>query len=346
MGIESDRIVDAYLDRVGDLARRQGLGPDARSRLLDGLSEEIGRRRGGTGPDDPESVRRLVLEFGTPEEVVSAAGPAATPLLPRPRTEDDGDGPGAAADRAEADAYEDGGAPPAWPDASAPHMLGLGGEGSDGGDPGWWRVRPGPFGDGVRVPGFVGGVEIPELLKPPPGPDDEPPGEQDAETGDSAVEAVEQAGGGTAGEAGEAPPRRRRLLPGRRRRGPAPAPVAEAPAPSRRRIGQPLLLLAAALLVAGAVAGSWLALAGGWLLAYSSRTLSRAEAKWVAMGLPSVVVAGALVWVWGRLDGRWGDPIAEGATGEVLTGLWPVVVRTAAVVSALYLVWRARRARG
>ncbi len=109
------------------------------------------------------------------------------------------------------------------------------------------------------------------------------------------------------------------------------------------RFSHPLLLLAAALLVTGAVIGSWLALAGGWLLAYSSRTLSRTEAKLAAMGLPGVVVAGGLVWLWGRMDGRWGDPIPEHGMAQALSGVWPVVVRTAAVASAVFLVWRARR---
>ncbi|MGW3799870.1 hypothetical protein ACWD63_04515, partial [Streptomyces clavifer] len=122
---------------------------------------------------------------------------------------------------------------------------------------------------------------------------------------------------------------------------PAPAVVAGKPA-----LGNPFLLLAAALLVAGAVLGSWIALAAGWLLAYSSRRISRAEAKWIAMGLPGVVVAGAFVWLWGRTTGRWGSPLAEGAMGDAMTEAWPVVLRTAAVASAVYLVWRARRLRG
>lgn len=104
-----------------------------------------------------------------------------------------------------------------------------------------------------------------------------------------------------------------------------------------------MLLLAAALLVTGAVTGYWVALAGGWLLAYGSRTLSRREAKLAAMGLPGAVAAGGLVWLWGRMDGRWGEPIPEDGMGEALSGVWPVVVRAAAVTSALFLVWRARR---
>ena len=62
-------------------------------------------------------------------------------------------------------------------------------------------------------------------------------------------------------------------------------------------------------------------------------------------GLPAVVVSGAVVWLWGRVDGRWGDPIAQGGEGlqDALTGAGPVLMSAAAVASALFLVWRARR---
>nr|WP_202522995.1 hypothetical protein [Streptomyces sp. SID4925] len=228
----------------------------------------------------------------------------------------------------------------AWPSASAPHMLGLGqsgvSEGVSTGEPEWWRIEPGPFGEtagpagvsgapDMSVPGFVGGL-APELLRRP-----RPP-EEPADAPDTA-EAEE-----AAAEAAPAPARK---WPRLRRRTPA------ADAPARRiRLSHPLLLLAAALLVAGAVMGSWLALAGGWVLAYSSRKFSRTEAKWVALGLPGVVVAGAVVWLWGRMDGRWGTPIAEGALGDAMADVWPGVVRTAAVASAVYLVWRSRRLPG
>ncbi|MYY15868.1 MULTISPECIES: hypothetical protein [unclassified Streptomyces] len=228
----------------------------------------------------------------------------------------------------------------AWPSASAPHMLGLGqsgvSEGVSTGEPEWWRIEPGPFGEtagpagvsgapDMSVPGFVGGL-APELLRRP-----RPP-EEPADAPDTA-EAEE-----AAAEAAPAPARK---WPRLRRR----TPVADAPA-RRIRLSHPLLLLAAALLVAGAVMGSWLALAGGWVLAYSSRKFSRTEAKWVALGLPGVVVAGAVVWLWGRMDGRWGTPIAEGALGDAMADVWPGVVRTAAVASAVYLVWRSRRLPG
>ncbi|MEW1613885.1 MULTISPECIES: hypothetical protein [unclassified Streptomyces] len=223
-----------------------------------------------------------------------------------------------------------------WPDPSAPHVLGPDRQGTGEGD--WWRLEPGPFDAGTAVPGFFGGIEAPELLgrRPEPGPVT-PEAQKDAEDDEPGTEED----GGTR----QATPRRRVLRIPRPRRDPVvvTAPVvAAAPAP-RGGFAHPLLLLAAVLLLAGVVTGSWIPLAGGWLIAYGSRTLSRTEAKWAALGLPGVVAAGALVWVWGRMDGRWGEPVAEGALREVLAGAWPVVVRVAAVASALYLLWRARR---
>lgn len=228
----------------------------------------------------------------------------------------------------------------AWPSASAPHMLGLGqsgvSEGVSTGEPEWWRIEPGPFGEtagpagvsgapDMSVPGFVGGL-APELLRRPRPPKEPADAPDTAEAEEAAAEAA---------------PAPARKWPRLRRR----TPGADAPA-RRIRLSHPLLLLAAALLVAGAVMGSWLALAGGWVLAYSSRKFSRTEAKWVALGLPGVVVAGAVVWLWGRMDGRWGTPIAEGALGDAMADVWPGVVRTAAVASAVYLVWRSRRLPG
>ncbi|MEU0299027.1 hypothetical protein ABZ252_06090 [Streptomyces sp. NPDC006175] len=235
---------------------------------------------------------------------------------------------------------------PAWPSASAPHMAGLD-QAPAGAEPEWWRIEPGPFGEGgpggqgapgamgpgTAVPGFVGGLESPELFGLPSAP--KAPGPR------VPVDA-EAPGPAEAGEKAEPPaPRRRKLRLRRVRRA-----AVDGEAAVRPRLSNPLLLLAAALLVAGAVSGSWLALAGGWLLAYSSRKFSRAEAKWVALGLPGVVVAGAFVWLWGRTDGRWGEPLAADAMGDAMTDVWPVVVRVAAVSSALYLVWRSRRLVG
>lgn len=235
----------------------------------------------------------------------------------------------------------------AWPDPSAPHMLGQDQQGGADDATDWWRLEPGPFDEGTAVPGFFGGIEAPELLgrRPRPPVDMDKKGEKADGEGDP-----EGAGDGKAavGTDGTAARRRALRLVKLRRRKPAPVvaePAVAAPGP-RGGFAHPLLLLAAALLVAGVVTGSWLPLAGGWLIAYSSRTLSRTEAKWAALGLPGVVAAGALVWVWGRLEGRWGEPIREGAMRDVLLEAWPVVVRVAAVASALYLVWRARRRTG
>ncbi len=237
---------------------------------------------------------------------------------------------------------------PSWPDPSAPHVLGQDQQGGADDATDWWRLEPGPFDEGTAIPGFFGGIEAPELLGRRPIPVDmEKKGTKDEEAeGGDGSEGVGD--GKDAGADGTAARRRALRLVKLRRREPAPVvvePAVAAPGP-RGGFAHPLLLLAAALLVAGVVTGSWLPLAGGWLIAYSSRTLSRTEAKWAALGLPGVVAAGALVWVWGRMEGRWGEPIREGAMRDVLLETWPVVVRVAAVASALYLVWRARRRKG
>ncbi|MGW1333215.1 hypothetical protein ACWD7B_02915 [Streptomyces rubiginosohelvolus] len=246
----------------------------------------------------------------------------------------------------------------AWPDPSAPHMLGQDQQGGADDATDWWRLEPGPFDEGTAIPGFFGGIEAPELLGRRPRPvdmDKKGTKDEEEEGGDGSAGAGAGAGAGAAagdgkasGADGTAARRRALRLVKLRRRKPAPVvvePAVAAPAP-RGGFAHPLLLLAAVLLVAGVVTGSWLPLAGGWLIAYSSRTLSRTEAKWAALGLPGVVAAGALVWVWGRMEGRWGEPIREGAMRDVLLETWPVVVRVAAVASALYLVWRARRRKG
>ncbi|MFI2777950.1 hypothetical protein [Streptomyces sp. ALB3] len=388
MGIESDRLVYDYLSRVGDLAQQQQLSSGARMRLVATLRGEIDRQRTSGGPDSPAVVRRILGRLGAPGELVAAAAESGdgTVPLPSPRTaaaprapgrrvvprarrnplRKDASGKGASPE-AEEPGYEESGTPvpeaagqgdpvPDWPSASAPHMAGLD-QAPSGSEPEWWRIEPGPFGEGgsggpgtpgamgpgTSVPGFVGGLTSPELFGMPSAPRAPAPGAPGGAPGPHAPAGPEAGPAADAKEAAPAPvPRPRRGL---RLRRPA-RPVADDGAAVRPRLSNPLLLLAAALLVAGAVTGHWLALAGGWLLAYSSRRFSRAEAKWVAMGLPGAVVAGAFLWLWGRVEGRWGEPLASGAMGDAMTDLWPVVVRVAAVTSALHLVWRARRLTG
>ncbi|MEU6079323.1 hypothetical protein [Streptomyces sp. NPDC047108] len=220
--------------------------------------------------------------------------------------------------------------PPRSPhEPSPPHLAGEDELGPQDETPDWWRVEPGPFGDvGDAVPGFVGGIEVPEILKPPPAPevDAERLRKAEAEAAAKAAEAAEA----EAAKAGHGPGLLRRVMFRRRRQ-------------VVRRSFSPLLLLAAGLLVAGAVMGQLVLLGVGWLIAYGTRTLTRAENKWAALGLPGVVAAGALVWLWGRFDGRWGEPIAKGQMDAALTETWPVALRAAAVASALYLLWRARQ---
>lgn len=221
-----------------------------------------------------------------------------------------------------------------------PHLAGEDElRGADGTE--WWRVEPGPFGTarpggsgfaaghfgaGDSVPGFTGGIEIPEILKPPP----QKPFESDPSAAAGASGGAEVAGADPDGT--EELPARGGLF---RRSGGG--------ASGRVGTPSPLLLLAAALLAGGAVFGSLLALAAGWLIAYAGPRLSRTEAKWAVLALPGLVAGGALVWLWGRMEGRWGQPIRDGEMSTALTETWPVALRAAAVASAVFLVWRARR---
>ncbi|MBM7054879.1 hypothetical protein [Streptomyces durocortorensis] len=325
--------------------QRRGL-PRPRSGLLRKEPKEAGpgadEGREAPAPRKPKAgfgwgaSRRDRDGGGAPEERTGAAA------VPRPGPAPD-DAPGS-----------DDAPVRSWPDPSAPHMLGQDQQGGADDAADWWRLEPGPFDEGTAIPGFFGGIEAPELLGRRPRPVDmDKKGTKDEkeEGGDGSAGTGAGAGAGAgkaAGAEGAAARRRALRLVKLRRRKPAPVvaePVVAAPGP-RGGFAHPLLLLAAVLLVAGVVTGSWLPLAGGWLIAYSSRTLSRTEAKWAALGLPGVVAATALVWIWGRMEGRWGEPIREGAMRDVLLETWPVVVRVAAVAPALYLVWRARRRTG
>ncbi|MDX3076014.1 HAAS signaling domain-containing protein [Streptomyces sp. NPDC088354] len=185
-------------------------------------------------------------------------------------------------------------------------------------EPDWWRLaearqpalRPVVPGDELAgLPGMTGGVTIP-MTPPEPASEPEPDEEQEQEQEEEP---------GKSGRAGA--PRRRSWRP-----------------------SAWLETLAALLLLAGAVLGSWIALLAGWALAYSSRRLSRRAARFAALGLPGAVAAGTLVWLWGRLDGRWGEPIPQGHMRDAIGDAFPVVLRVAAVASALFLLWRGHRA--
>jgi hypothetical protein len=332
VGIESDQLVFDYLSRVGDLAQQRQLPSGTRMRLVSELRNEIEARRAKTTVDSPAAVRRILECLGSPDEVVTGAGTgrgsaqpeaprAAVPvqrskeqrpkeprpkglrrIVPGPRPEPQEDG-----------------TPRDAP--SPPHLAGTDELGEPGSEPDWWRVDSSPFGVADSVPGFVGGVEIPEILRPPGKDDPRPPrarrAEADAEEelpDDEPETGTEKASGG----------RRLPSLPG---------------------WSNPLLLLAAVLLVAGAVMGNWFALGLGWIIAYASRRLSEGESKVAVLWLPGLAVTAGLVWLWGRNTGRWGEPIADGRMSDAIGTTWPWVVRGAAVASALFVVWRSQRQR-
>ncbi|MFF0432847.1 hypothetical protein ACFYU9_11550 [Streptomyces sp. NPDC004327] len=280
-GIENERVTGRRADAEGDTEGNAGgnAGGDALPAI----------------PDGP----------GTPD---GAAAPAASaPAVPGPRPTTSA--PAVPGPRPTASAPA---VPGPRPAASAPAVPGPRPAAPAPAVPGprpadWWRAdamaaEATPTG---QVPGFVGGVEIPEILKPPPSEDDEP---EDPETGDP--------------EFPDEPPRplaRLRALP---------------------RFGSPLLVIAAALLLAGAAFGSLVPLAAGWVLAYFSR-----ERRGAALVAPGLAAAGGILWLWGRVEGRWGAPVPTGSAGmgAAIADTWPWTLRAAAIASALFLLWRARR---
>nr|WP_223185655.1 hypothetical protein [Streptomyces sp. CBMA152] len=331
-----------YLSRVGDLAQQRQLPSGTRMRLVSSLRDEIDRRRAKYGSDTPAAVRRILGRLGTPDEVVESVTGGGEYAAP-PEVEAAGRGVPGQRDggsgrprergrpklfpRPRASSPSTGVAEPSPGGASPPHLAGMDELASSDGEPDWWRIEQGPFGGGGpgdSVAGFVGGVEIPEIFKPPGKELEEEPEEES----DPAVESDSEPDP-------EPPPRTRNwraLIPSRR----------STPGPG---LTNPLLLLAAVLLVGGALFGNLYTLGGGWLLAYLSRRLTPAEKKWGVLGLPALTLIGGLVWLWGRQDGRWGAPIAPGGMGDAASGMWPWLLRIAAVTSALFVVWRSQRRR-
>ncbi|MET7681536.1 hypothetical protein [Streptomyces sp. NPDC005423] len=368
MGIESDQVVYEYLSRVGDVAQQRQLPSSTRMRLVSELRNEIDRARATTPADTPAAVRRILARLGSPDEIVAAAGggtggtggtgateaPAASVpvqpdresaaerpkglrrVVPRPRQS----GTPKPGGTSRPGGAEQGPAAPGPPSdiPSPPHLASAAELGGSATRPDWWRGDTSPFGLGESVPGFVGGIEIPELLRPPPPKEPETAGKSGAPTGtDGTAGAVTPGGVPVAAvveKAGES------VVPAAvrvRRRGLPRLPTGG--------WSNPLLLLAAALLVGGAVLGNWFALLLGWAIAYGSRRLTQAETKTAVMYLPGAAVAAGLVWLWGRDDGRWGTPVAQGHMSDAIGQTWPWVVRGAAVASALYLAWRSQRRR-
>lgn len=381
MGTEGDQLIFSYLSKVGDLAQA-AMPPRDRARLVAKLRDDIDRQRGGS--DSPAAVRRILGRLGSPDEVVSAASavPAQRePEAPRPELVREPEAPGRApvvprqadapggGDPAPGEAIPGaspgagpksagslgpssglGGGEP-WPvrldkgEAGAPEPVGL-----DGPPPvEWWRTprRPLTLEEIAALPGVTIPLDAPA----------------EAGTGEEAVDgeaAAKPDADATAGEPQDGPPpsRKGRWRLGGRARGSAADGKPEPEPRGGRRGGLPGLgglrglggafmeTLAAVALFAGAVLGSWLPLLAGWAMAYYSRRLSPSEAKFAALGLPGTVLVGMMVWLWGRTEGRWGEPIAQGRLNAAVSDAFPWTVRVAAVGSALFILWRVRRRAG
>jgi hypothetical protein len=385
VGIESDQLVFDYLSRVGDLAHSTQMSAAERARLVGDLRGRIDRERAAEGGAVTKgAVQKILNRIGSAEDVVASAngGVSPRPAAPMPSSEAAADGSdagpqvprgtgagsGSGKKTKETKGTEKGSGnrnetPTAAFGASSPHLASLDELGAEDTDPDWWRADRSPFGNGPvgassgsgplsggplstgePVPGFVGGIEVPEVLKPPPA-DDTPEAPRTAPGAPASAAAPAAPGASTAPQAPAAeaaptgtPGLGALMLLRRRMRG-----GDKAEGVSRR--GGIVEWAAVILLVAGVVVGSPIPLAAGWLASWWSPKLSRIEAKWATLVMPGLVATGGVVWLWGRAQRHWGEPLAEGgdALREALSGAFPVVLRVAAIASALYLIWRARR---
>ncbi|GAA2788765.1 hypothetical protein RMN57_22235 [Kitasatospora sp. CM 4170] len=125
---------------------------------------------------------------------------------------------------------------------------------------------------------------------------------------------------------------------------PGTVPPAAAAKPGRPsalagRRPSPLLLLAAVVLVGGAVTSQLLVMLVGWALGWMSRQLSDLTRKFAILGIPLATMSGTTLWYWGRAQGRWGEALQPGQqAGQVAWSAAPGVLRLAAVLSALFLL--------
>ncbi|AUH42402.1 hypothetical protein [Streptomyces sp. CMB-StM0423] len=257
--------------------------------------------------------------------------------------------------------------PPAQPPPTAaapPHLAGEDELDPAHGDPDWWRVEPAPFagpmpgaGSGAdNVPGFTGGIELPELFQPPDQQDGDEDGKGAQKGGGTgamgraarAAKAAKAANAARAARAAKAKQARREAAEAEEEEAyedEEPSPPNPRGAATRELLRSAGLLevLAMGALLGGAALDQWMASVVGWALVYTSRRLSMTEKKWAALGVPGTVGAAGLVWLWGRSQERWGEPLKEGTLGQEFSDMLPTLVRFAAVASTLFLLWRARR---
>ncbi|MBI0300026.1 hypothetical protein JBE04_37605 [Streptomyces sp. PRKS01-29] len=372
-GADSPAGVKRILSKLGSpadvVAAAGGRGPDPGS---GGTGGEPGAEGGGTGGGAVPRGAAGAARAARDKLAGLAKSSGLTGKVPAPREEDAPGAPGTARN-GDGPAHRTPGdgatslikprpATPATPPsnaASPPHLAGEDELGPRESNMDWWHVEPGPFAQPEQrdaqygaVEGFTGGIEIPELLGKGKSAEQERQERREAEEKAAAEAAAAEA---EAAAETKAKAEAKKAEAGGKQRGAlrrvllGPGKAAGQPAGgggvAKRLSGLgPVLLVTVGLLVAGAALGNIILIAFGWVIAYSSTyRRSPAEAKWAALGMPGLVAAGAGVWLWGRADRKWGEPIPEDGWQDALTDTWPFVVRGAAIASVLFLLWRARR---
>jgi hypothetical protein len=346
VGIEGEQLVLDYLSKVGDLAHTTSMSAAERAALVGRLRNEIGQQRSRVdGEESRSDIKKILRGMGRPEDVVANASGGGTVTAPVPaQAAAPAPAPSAPASPAEPARTQRAplfsfrkprpAAPAADPEPApqAPEPAAAVPE-EDLPDLTEQPKPPELYWPDGQIGGFVGGIEVPEMLRPPV--------EERKDLKPAApaplAPAVE-----AAPPAAEAAPAAEPAAP------PPPTGWRRANAAIRgtnRHMGGPIELIGALLLVAGAALTEIAPLAIGWLLAYWSPRLSRREAQWATFGGPGLVFGGYLAWLFGRVNAYWGEPLVDTTAGDQLSETWPLLLRLSAVASAALLVWRARRPR-
>ncbi|MFD7508217.1 hypothetical protein ACFV5N_02535, partial [Streptomyces sp. NPDC059853] len=174
MGIEGEQLVLDYLSKVGDLAHTTSMSAAERAALVGRLRTEIGQQRSRVdGEESRSDIKRILRQLGRPEDVVAnaAGGTApAAPAVPAPEP-----APAApAAPRPDKPTRFSFRKPKDRPPAPEPEPAQEPAPAARAGVPEEdaedWTEQPKPprlyWPDG-QIGGFVGGIEIPEMLRAP-----------------------------------------------------------------------------------------------------------------------------------------------------------------------------------
>jgi hypothetical protein len=331
MGSEGDQLVYDYLSQVGDLAQR-ALPPGERVELVARLRGDIDAQCANRSP---AAVRKALARFGSPEQVVQAAGPD------HDSDHEPSSDPAHAADSSD-DARPSGTADATFDDPVLGTVVDPMGRPGELGDehltaeepaisdadlPDWWRVE-----QARRRRRLEDSDEEEDAGKRGEPAASDKPGKSDAEKSAKSAKAAKPGKPGA-----EAAPESSGAAGSTASSGGVAA--------ARMLVTHPREVLAVAVLLAGAVIPYWPLLLAGWALVWFGRRLGPGERVCASVLIPGLVVAAGVGWLWARATGRAGDPIRSKHMLDAVGELIPTLGWAGAIATTFFLLWRISRPR-